>query len=243
MCGIFFSLTRDDYVVPDASTEQLLKNRGPDSIGKHQTLIPQPQDRKCHATFISTVLSLRGASVVEQPLRDPSNNSVLCWNGEAWSVGGQPVQGNDSARVFQHLLRRRPAGSENDRKASITQVVEQVATIRGPFAFVFYDAVYNYLYWGRDCLGRRSLLRRQPAHNELIISSVCDGSTGDRWTEVDAIGVSIIDLTTFPSNSSSGIFDAPYSRRDMPGIIGLHMVGKSFAIRKHTNTIRWYPFL
>ncbi|KAF2660943.1 hypothetical protein K491DRAFT_765164 [Lophiostoma macrostomum CBS 122681] len=203
MCGIFFSSSRTAYIAPDPSTESLLRNRGPDSLGIHQVFIPR--DATCgehddasgglYLTFVSTVLALRGASVVEQPLRDDATGSVLCWNGEAWTIGSNNIVGNDSQHVFASLLASSSSDVVSGRESSIHRTASAVSAIRGPHAFVYYDARNSYLYYARDCLGRRSLLRASTSTDSLTLSSVCN-SSGMKWAEVEADGLYVVDLAT-----------------------------------------------
>jgi asparagine synthetase B (glutamine-hydrolysing) len=204
MCGIFFSLSRSNFVVPDNKTQQLLRNRGPDSDS-----IFQRRASQYYATFFSTVLSLRGNSLVKQPLVDDISGSLLCWNGEAWSVGGSSVTGNDSQSVFRALLDGTRVEPQQDRRSTIEQVVKALSEIRGPFAFIFWDATSDYIYYGRDCLGRRSLLRTSSDDN-LTLSSVRDDSTGENWTEVEADGLYLIDLRK-PSLAFEHVAQRPQS--------------------------------
>lgn len=224
MCGIFFSLSRGGYESPSASSETLLKNRGPDTAGNLQVLIA-PQ---LHATFISTVLSLRGSSIVKQPLKDNDTQSVLCWNGEAWKIGDEVVRGNDSELVFDLMLRASAGLPADQPSSSIQRVTEAISSIRGPFAFVFFDAVHALLYYGRDCLGRRSLLRKSASSGDMVLSSVCDNDSGDQWSEIDADGLYVVDLKpTF--NQFPNITHIPARRRD-DVMNELHLVGKSIVV-------------
>jgi asparagine synthetase B (glutamine-hydrolysing) len=231
MCGIFCSISRHAYIAPDAATEQLLRNRGPDSIGQHQVLIGaegrQDAEAPCsvHATFLSTVLSLRGTSVIRQPLKDPHATSILCWNGEAWSVGKDIVTGNDSQLIFAKLL----AASTNAGcvEASIRAVISLMASIKGPYAFVFYDAPHKLVYYGRDCLGRRSLLRKTTLDDTLILSSVCDNASGESWAEVEADGIYNDDLNAITSAPlSSLIGHVPHHLSTQAKEKALSFVGK-----------------
>ncbi|KAL5117853.1 hypothetical protein ACEQ8H_004171 [Pleosporales sp. CAS-2024a] len=198
MCAIFCSLARHAFAAPDAATRELLHHRGPDSSGHHQLVLHAPAPApdhtapKLHATFLSTVLSLRGPAVVAQPLRDAATHSLLCWNGEAWRMGHVPVSGNDALLVLHQLV---AASSAHDHvHLAINAVVHALSTIRGPYAFVFYDASHQLLYYGRDCLGRRSLLRKSTPDDALILSSVCDHASGGSWAEVDADGIYVVHL-------------------------------------------------
>lgn len=204
MCGIFCSITRDRFVSPDDATRELLQNRGPDSTGQQQLTVDAripgvKTSSRPYITFLSTVLSLRGESIVEQPLQDEQTTSTLCWNGEAWSVGDELVTGNDSQLIFDKLLSATADAASIE--ASILAVVTILASIRGPYAFVFYDATHKLVYFGRDCLGRRSLLRKTVDDDSIVLSSVCDNTSGDTWTEVEADGVYVLDFTSAASNT------------------------------------------
>jgi asparagine synthetase B (glutamine-hydrolysing) len=192
MCGIFFSLCGQDHVPPDPATARLLRNRGPDSCEEHRISLSSSggNGRKLHATFVSTVLSLRGTSVVEQPLVSKNTGHVLCWNGEAWSIAGQRVSGNDSKAVLEALSENQ--FDELDRKSVALHTARVLSSIRGPYAFVY--LCNGYLFYGRDCLGRRSLLRKTTADGQLVLSSVCDNSSGDDWAEVEADGICMVDV-------------------------------------------------
>lgn len=218
MCGIFFSLSRRSFVSPESGTEQLLRNRGPDSLGRQQLLLPtrrnfdETPSSQSYATFVSTVLSLRGPSLVEQPLKDEDSGSILCWNGEAWSIGGQTASGNDSQFMFDALLRASEIEISANRDCALEGVAQFFSSVCGPFAFVFHDARNHFIFFGRDCLGRRSLLKKTTFFDEFILSSVCDNATGNQWTEVEADGIHVIDLKTSSSNSPLRTIHIPHQR-------------------------------
>lgn len=230
MCGIFCSLDCSGYITPDANIQQLLQNRGPDRVGRHQTVIKPLQVNEdealsqVYATFLSTVLSLRGSTVVAQPLIDEATGSVLCWNGEAWSIHDDVVTGNDSNVVFAQLLGA-CAGSPD---AATRAVIRFISSIRGPYAFVFYDAVQRRLYYGRDCLGRRSLLRKSMPDGTLILSSVCDSASGAAWLEVEADGIYIVNLhRETPNSPPLSLEHIPHSASNQEEGQTLSFVGKS----------------
>lgn len=220
MCGIFFALSRHGHIAPDESTHALLRNRGPDHTGLHQPVLSREDGTELHATFLSTVLSLRGSEVVSQPLVDASTGSVLCWNGEAWSISGDAVTGNDSKLVFDRLLKACADTSRSSKPA----VVELLSQIRGPYAIVFYDATNNHIYYGRDCLGRRSLLQKSTPDGALVLSSVCDNATGEAWAEVEADGIYFVDLNDFTDSSS--VTHIPHTRLGAPPAAELSFVGR-----------------
>lgn len=190
MCGIFASLSRQQHVAPNQGTAHFLDNRGPDCSRTIERTIQSTTP--VHALFRSTVLALRGSSLVPQPLVDDDSGSILCWNGEAWEIGQEPVTGNDSLAVFQ--LFRDACTQSSD---TCSAVVRCVSLIRGPYAFVFYDAISRRLFYGRDCLGRRSLLQSSNGAGDLALSSICDNQVSDNWHEVEADGIYMVDLDTF----------------------------------------------
>ncbi|PVI00911.1 asparagine synthetase domain-containing protein 1 [Periconia macrospinosa] len=194
MCGIFFSLSRDDREFLDFKTKRLLEHRGPDSIRGHSTLFGQG-DGRFYATLWSSVLSLRGNKIEEQPVVHIPSGDVLCWNGEAWSSQGMDIIDNDSSYMLYNLMMpAMPLEAERTRQAVASATIRTLSSVRGPFAFVFYDAENRFLYYGRDCLGRRSLLQKVTTDDQLILSSVCDNSSGEKWKEIDADGIYMVDL-------------------------------------------------
>ncbi|KAK2781154.1 hypothetical protein FQN53_000765 [Emmonsiellopsis sp. PD_33] len=216
MCGIFFSLSTVGNKQPDEETIQLLRNRGPDSLQTHTCRLPTPEgngqyDAGFHTplylTYISTVLSLRGDHIQVQPLVDSSSQSVLCWNGEAWKIQGNPVQGNDAERVFQLFLAAIKPSTPSNPPISSSQttgefcdeplgnLVRALSAIAGPFSFVFYDGYRSRIFYGRDCLGRRALLSGWDGEETFKISSVCDGTPSENFEEVTTDGIHMIDLT------------------------------------------------
>jgi asparagine synthetase B (glutamine-hydrolysing) len=177
MCGIFCHIGPQKICTLPGSHEHLLRQRGPDSLKLHHARAGDHE-----ILFAASVLSLRG-DLVEQPLVDSNTGSVFCWNGEAWKVSGAPLAGNDSGAIFELLLLARAA---DDAAGAILNVFSSIC---GPYAFVFYDAPRQELYFGRDCLGRRSLLIKHKEHGSLSLSSVGDLETEDGWCEVEADGM------------------------------------------------------
>jgi asparagine synthetase B (glutamine-hydrolysing) len=118
---------------------------------------------------------------------------VLCWNGEAWKIANERVSGNDTELVFGLFLE----AMKGDAQQAIENFATAVASISGPFAFVFYDAVHGRLFFSRDCLGRRSLLRGVDEDGSLKICSLCDGSSSTHFEEVGFEGVYMIDLEKY----------------------------------------------
>jgi asparagine synthetase B (glutamine-hydrolysing) len=136
---------------------------------------------------MSTVLALRGGHVVAQPFTDISSGSALCWNGEAWKIGSEPVAGNDGEAIFDLLLEA--SSAEKPVSESVRAVLKVLQSISGPFAFVFLDKLHSQIYYGRDRLGRRSLLLKDNDHaTSLELSSTAEPASGP-WKEVEADAV------------------------------------------------------
>ncbi|GLD51497.1 asparagine synthetase domain-containing protein 1 [Lates japonicus] len=79
---------------------------------------------------------------------------------------------------------------------SPSEVLSVLSRIRGPWGFVYYQKAGDYLWFGRDFFGRRSLLWKFDAE-VLTLSSVAAHTPGDdqfAWQEVPAVGVYRIDL-------------------------------------------------
>jgi asparagine synthetase B (glutamine-hydrolysing) len=169
--------------------QQGLCNRGPDSLGTVDVVV-----NTTSVLLTSTVLSLRGDSITKQPFVDSSTGSVLCWNGEAWRIGGDAVQGNDGAALFSLL-------QAANHPAAVLGILRSV---EGPFAFVYLDKPAQKLYYGRDRLGRRSLLRSMDQMTgDLAICSISE-STKSSWLEVAANAIHVVDLSPEAGNAPNG---------------------------------------
>lgn len=194
MCGIHCSISPNSFHQLSASTTQLISQRGPDGVENYSVSAGSSHFK---LSFTASVLALRGSSVVQQPLIDQTSGSCLCWNGEAWKFESGIVEGNDTSAVFSRLLQ-----ASHDSRDPEGAVIQALNGIRGPFAFVFYDARAQSLYFGRDCLGRRSLVSSE-SQDGLMICSVSDPELSQTWKEVDADGVTIIDFSSCISESGA----------------------------------------
>lgn len=208
MCGIWACLhaSQDDNRMPSVWLDTALQRRGPD----HQTF------RRCRmesygidASTHCTVLSLRGQVVVPQPMVTPGLGE-LCWNGEAWKIGDDLVNGNDT-EVILDLLTQASKANQQAHLASTTgpshtedHILKALASIRGPFAFVYFCLASGTIYFGRDYLGRRSLLLKRHA-GLFVISSVSDETPG--WTEVSADSIHVLRLERCDDTDGAKVSD------------------------------------
>lgn len=201
MCGIYASVSRHGKLPPSSALESQLVQRGPDHIGSAQAYVPSSGSSTSNSetgdespglslTFVATVLSLRGDGITKQPVVSEVSGAILCWNGEAWSLGGDAIAGNDTAAIISTL----------DQASGQDAVLDVLRSIDGPFAFIYYDPPRDSrgggrLYFGRDRLGRRSLLAATHEGGGLILSSIAD-PLGSGWAEVEADGIYALDVAS-----------------------------------------------
>lgn len=153
MCGIWARIQRLISGGPVCDCEDFdvdleIRNRGPDSYD-----IKEIDDVK----MIGAVLSLRGGHLVRQPIS--RGNLHLLWNGElygnnVYSDEEYDLERNDTEQMIEKL-----------EKASPLQVFSE---IEGCFAFVLLKD--NEVWFGRDFLGRRSLVVNRNHHGYTISS-------------------------------------------------------------------------
>lgn len=145
---------------------------GPDYSG-HVNIVNPP------LSFFSSVLHLRGTSSTQassssslQPIQD-SHGNLLLFNGELFYTPFPLTDSdNDASKLSLHLeslihpysqpnsssLLSYPATQAEDPQMLIDRCLDCISLLRGPWALVFYIKHLNCLLFGRDMLGRRSLL-------------------------------------------------------------------------------------
>ncbi|KAL7628289.1 hypothetical protein AAE478_002488 [Parahypoxylon ruwenzoriense] len=222
MCGIHAVISA--ATIPNISPElrSLLSNRGPDHFGQaHRTLSFENGDSVIYLEFTSTVLALRGDHIAKQPLESPVTGSVLCWNGEAWRIDGQSVSSKNDSELVLAQLDATDRYSAESRESHILNVLRSVD---GPFAFLFYDAQIKRVYFGRDRLGRRSLLSNEAEDgNSISFSSIAYVPVAG-WKEVQADGIYSLDLNTCFTTSHGPKQDARATKHNWLPFKGDHMV-------------------
>ncbi|KAI5805969.1 asparagine synthase-domain-containing protein [Geopyxis carbonaria] len=177
MCGIIFTYSIKPDASPSLNHIGQVSRRGPDATHQHAITVLSKT-----LTFTSSLLSVRGTTPTHQPVIDHSTSSLLCWNGNAWRIHGQDLLAgiNDTQEVFKLL---------ND---GTHEVNDLMGKLDGEYAFVFYDAPRQKVWYGRDWAGRRSLVKRVNEDGAVHIASVGDGEAG--WVEVDAGGLWCLDI-------------------------------------------------
>jgi asparagine synthetase B (glutamine-hydrolysing) len=176
----------------------------------------------------SSVLHLRGASP-EQPTQQPvndGNGNLLLWNGEVF--GGVSVAHNEN----DTLVVCRLIGEQVATGRSVPDVVHEIL---GPYAFVYWQADTKCLWYGRDRIGRRSLVttswhsdvadtdadtdtdaspKDAFAISSLALSATapCDEDNKDKtaeqlqWSEVATTGIQCIQFVQ--SSNNTGVWEA-----------------------------------
>jgi len=199
MCGIFAALygIRDisgcslscqhNHLQPDwrSRTRTFLQNRGPDSFGTR------------HFSFSTTleleasVLSLRGGKVIEQPLEDSSGNFLL-FNGEIYNACEDENDTLWLSKLLGQVVSRHRASGRESLKPLYTEILELLDSLHGPWSFIYFISSLSLLIFGRDKLGRRSLLFGKTGNDGTIfISSVApqDSACSDCLIELAPLGL------------------------------------------------------
>lgn len=182
------SYTRDGVGVGDCSNDgemnvpdevrrlfQPLHRRGPDARG--HLLLRSPATSEVQGAMWASVLHMRGLALCQQPIQDELGNALI-WNGEVYG-GNLSIadEQSDSQLVFQRLSAQLAHGTPEPHGATIEgeekqgscvhrdsftvtrdAIARTLGGLQGEFAFVFWEAAGRRLWFGRDRLGRRSLL-------------------------------------------------------------------------------------
>ncbi|KAK0246021.1 asparagine synthase-domain-containing protein [Armillaria nabsnona] len=180
MCGIFVCARRlqgdpQTFDTTNSSFEKLcigLRHanaaRGPDAQRSHKVSFRASTSDAGTVSleFFASELCLRGSRPVVQP--HIRNGDILCWNGEIFEGLDMVPAENDGVKLFE---------SSKDLK-SPAQIRDLFSSVEGPYAFVFHHEESGCLIFGRDPLGRRSLLIHKPSlsHPYLILTSVTSGT-------------------------------------------------------------------
>ncbi|KAK9235670.1 asparagine synthase-domain-containing protein [Lipomyces kononenkoae] len=219
MCGIFFSLVpKSDpasnidkdfsarYTVAGLQLEQALKCRGPDCDNAIVVDTKIEDNESHHLTLFSTVLSMRDP-LTPQPLQS-QDGGILQFNGELYDTVGRleeyrlDLLGDDTACTNDTALLSQLFGRFG--------VLETIQSIRGEYAFVYYDVLSRCIWWARDCIGRRSLLVNRSRMDCMALSSLPPANPALRvdWQEVPAGEVYKLDLRTMDITAIPWSYDS-----------------------------------
>lgn len=204
MCGICCLVSFSVEHFSKDLKEGLLANltrRGPNSS---KQLSKSNVQYQCF--FSGHVLHLRGV-LTAQPMEDEGGN-VFLWNGEVFGGVKVEAEENDTQVMFRFL-----SACKTD-----SDIVSLFSEVQGPWSFIYYQASRNYLWFGRDFFGRRSLLW----HFSNSDKSFCLSSVGAhmpsatcQWQEVPASGIFRIDLQS--TSISKFVILKLYPWKSVPG--------------------------
>ncbi|CAI2174150.1 8408_t:CDS:10 [Funneliformis geosporum] len=198
MCGILFRLQKsaiNDSFHDELWNQLIIRNkqRGPDIQGKFSKSIQFSPSFIINLIFYGAALHLRGPTVNKQPLIDNDEQDVLLWNGEIFNGIEVPPGENDTKYLFAALKESHKVENDKDQNDVILEILQK---IEGPYAIVYWQNSRRKLWFGRDCLGRRSLLWHLPSEGDdnFILTSVgCNisraseaSSSSSYFTEVPA---------------------------------------------------------
>lgn len=134
------------------------------------------------------------------------------------------------------------AGSDNDTGTSISVgereqgdegevLLKELDGLRGPWSVVFWSEATNRLYFGKDVLGRRSLLIHVTPQSHVLLTSVTPayldniGQTQHGFAEVPPIGLAYIDLSN-PNKPTFGVARRPVHDVAPPRLLNNEMSGR-----------------
>ncbi|XP_076294578.1 asparagine synthetase domain-containing protein 1 [Lasioglossum baleicum] len=183
MCGIFCHVSHNYKNNPQVPHEwnrckDLIVARGPDNVAER---IEHLNEDWC-GHFAASVLWMQGSNLNVQPVVDSFGN-ILLWNGDVFS--GTLAQDNicDTDAILHSLQ-------------SSTNVMSVFQEIHGPYSFIYFQKSNNCLYFGRDIIGRHSLLLKSNTdENSLTLMSVANKQIKG-IVEVPAIGLFMMNLSS-----------------------------------------------
>lgn len=163
---------------------QALERRGPDST-LHHTISIQGGVGETTIHLLQTVLSHRGSP--PETLASDSGDALL-FNGELYNVCDNT--GANDFTALQQLLSR--ACREGDGLGM--HALGALDELRGPWALIFWHNARRRLYFGRDCLGRRSLMLRVIRGTGLEILSIPPRHALHGFVELPPIGLGYVEF-------------------------------------------------
>lgn len=177
----------DSAVASPLSIEEVLEplcRRGPDTHLQWEVPIEVTNGNPT-LHLIQTVLSHRG----EPPQSiSTSSGDALLFNGELYNIC-EDLDTNDVTGLHKVLQ----AACEDDKDFSVA-TLPALDRLRGPWALIFWHAARRRLYFGRDCLGRRSLMLRVIPGVGVELVSVPPRNARNGFVEIPPLGLGFMEL-------------------------------------------------
>lgn len=98
-------------------------------------------------------------------------------------------------KVNQETLSDTVKISELFSKGNGTEIPVILSSIQGPYAFIYLDVKRQHLYFGRDRLGRHSLLWSSNSEEGFVLTSVGKRNVLD-FKEVPTVGIFMVDMNS-----------------------------------------------
>ncbi|XP_012532419.1 asparagine synthetase domain-containing protein 1 [Monomorium pharaonis] len=186
MCGIFCSIYQPGQDSESSKQWNICKDviaaRGPDYLMEKHLMLSQ----NWHGHFVAAVLWMQGSRITMQPVMD-DNDNLLLWNGDIFSGCLAKTDVCDTDVLLAELQ-------------STTDIISVLRKIQGPYSLVYYQKSNNMLYFGRDIIGRHSLLLKvDNSANSLTLTSVANKKIKG-IVEVPAIGIFAMNLNASQIN-------------------------------------------
>ena len=215
MCGIGCVLVDSSIPASDSSIRSdvvacldisdIIKSRGPNSSSSITSA-----DKSLW--FTASVLHIQGCTPTDQPYTD-DNGNVLLWNGEVFSgLPGFTAGQSDTAQISTTIAKaitdamfERGAAREDKymmADAALRAVSSCICCVNGPYAFLYYCYSLQLLIYGRDPLGRRSLLKLRGKDWPFALSSVWP--VGDLSNDQDLNGETLSGEARVSTSDSIG---------------------------------------
>lgn len=137
-----------------------------------------------HFQLLSSVLSLR-KPFTKQPVLGP--DYILQFNGELYNA--ECLEKNDTQYISEKI--NAAILSSNSKKQAFGAVI---SLLDGEFAYAITDLAENKVYFGKDQVGKRSLL--YCVEDDVTISSVFPSRNGQSVTECPGGKMHVVDLET-----------------------------------------------
>ncbi|POV94099.1 hypothetical protein PSHT_16435 [Puccinia striiformis] len=168
--------------------------RGPDFRQRTSRVISsQSNQADFEINFFVSVLHLRGLTLTQQPIRASETGNLLLWNGEIFDGLQQITDVENDGQAVLYAL-------ENRGNRTIPGVF---LGIEGPYAFIYHDVSLNQIWFGRDPLGRRSLMRLEEGDSSqrstISLASHYDGQATLRSSELATDSFFYVDLNNAES--------------------------------------------
>lgn len=219
-----------------------LERRGPDGTLEHEIYVSDQV--KIYAA--STLLSLRSPAVIpnneaiicdekNENENENENSVILAYNGEIYGYDDEEFDTNVSDTSFiQDLLNDTVSecnSKSNDDDDEGKILLGRLDRLQGPWAMIFWSPVTRRLYFGKDVLGRRSLLMRIVENSHIVITSVPPPHMKDSFAEIPPIGLAYIDI----SNTEKLLLDVV--RRESRSVVPTRLINRATTVTGEKNYV------